>query len=256
MRDRALVLGLAAAAALLIGAAPAAAQSVQLVPFGGQTFNQPYLRDRRSRGPQPGVRGRGRRHDSPGQGRGHPGHPLPGHQQRRLQGTGCSAATAASSRWRSRPTTPRAASSTSSTHGLRRQRGVRPAHRGVPPLGRQPRCRRSRQPANRARDSAREQSGGDEPPPQRRPAAVRTRRPPLHLRRRWRLLRGSGRQRAEHRHAERQAAANQPRRHDAGPVLDPRRQPVRGGHARARTRSTPMGCATPTASHSIASPGI
>jgi glucose/arabinose dehydrogenase len=39
----ALVVGLAAATtALLIAAAPAAAQSVQLVPFGGQTFNAPY----------------------------------------------------------------------------------------------------------------------------------------------------------------------------------------------------------------------
>ena len=33
---------MAAATSLLIAAAPAAAQSVQLVPFGGQTFNQPF----------------------------------------------------------------------------------------------------------------------------------------------------------------------------------------------------------------------
>ena len=38
----ALVMGPAAAASLLIAAAPAAAQSVQLVPFGGQTFNLPF----------------------------------------------------------------------------------------------------------------------------------------------------------------------------------------------------------------------
>ncbi len=42
MRLRALIVGLAAAGALLSAAAPAVAQSVQLVPFGGQTFNQPY----------------------------------------------------------------------------------------------------------------------------------------------------------------------------------------------------------------------
>ena len=42
MRLRALIVGLAAAAALLSAAAPAVAQSVQLVPFGGQTFNQPF----------------------------------------------------------------------------------------------------------------------------------------------------------------------------------------------------------------------
>ena len=42
MRLRTLIVGLAAATSLLIAAAPAAAQSVQLVPFGGQTFNQPF----------------------------------------------------------------------------------------------------------------------------------------------------------------------------------------------------------------------
>jgi glucose/arabinose dehydrogenase len=42
LRRRALVIGLATAAALLITAAPAAAQSVQLAPFGGQTFNLPF----------------------------------------------------------------------------------------------------------------------------------------------------------------------------------------------------------------------
>ena len=42
MRLRTLIVGLAAATSLLIAAAPAAAQSVQLVPFGGQTFSQPY----------------------------------------------------------------------------------------------------------------------------------------------------------------------------------------------------------------------
>ena len=33
---------LTAAVALLVAAAPAAAQSVQLAPFGGQTFNSPF----------------------------------------------------------------------------------------------------------------------------------------------------------------------------------------------------------------------
>src|SRR5215208_6018038 len=42
MRRRALVVGLTTAIALLVGVAPAAAQSVQLVPFGGQTFSSPY----------------------------------------------------------------------------------------------------------------------------------------------------------------------------------------------------------------------
>ena len=57
-----------------------------------------------------------------------------------------------------------------------------------------------------------------------------------------------------HGDAARQAAADQPRRDDAGRILDPRRQSVRGRHARARTRSTPTGCATRGASPSIASP--
>jgi glucose/arabinose dehydrogenase len=39
---RALVLGLAAATALLVAVAPAAAQSVKLAPFGGQTFSLPF----------------------------------------------------------------------------------------------------------------------------------------------------------------------------------------------------------------------
>jgi glucose/arabinose dehydrogenase len=42
LRLRTLIVGLAAATSLIIAAAPAAAQSVQLVPFGGQTFNQPF----------------------------------------------------------------------------------------------------------------------------------------------------------------------------------------------------------------------
>jgi glucose/arabinose dehydrogenase len=42
MRREALALGLATAIALLTVAAPAAAQSVQLAPFGGQTFSSPY----------------------------------------------------------------------------------------------------------------------------------------------------------------------------------------------------------------------
>jgi hypothetical protein len=42
MSRRALALGLAIATVLLIAVAPAAAQSVRLVPFGGQTFNSPY----------------------------------------------------------------------------------------------------------------------------------------------------------------------------------------------------------------------
>lgn len=42
MSRRGLVLGLAAAIALLIAVAPAAAQTVQLAPFGGQTFSSPY----------------------------------------------------------------------------------------------------------------------------------------------------------------------------------------------------------------------
>src|SRR5215216_5461029 len=42
MRRRALAVGLGLAVALLVAVAPAAAQSVQLVPFGGQTFSLPY----------------------------------------------------------------------------------------------------------------------------------------------------------------------------------------------------------------------
>ena len=42
MRRWRLLVGLATATTLLVAAAPAAAQSVQLVPFGGQTFNQPF----------------------------------------------------------------------------------------------------------------------------------------------------------------------------------------------------------------------
>ena len=42
MRCRAIIIGLAMAAALLIAAAPASAQSVKLAPFGGQTFSSPY----------------------------------------------------------------------------------------------------------------------------------------------------------------------------------------------------------------------
>src|SRR5215203_3915033 len=42
MRRRALALGLATATALLVAVMPAAGQSVQLVPFGGQTFSSPY----------------------------------------------------------------------------------------------------------------------------------------------------------------------------------------------------------------------
>jgi glucose/arabinose dehydrogenase len=42
MRRRALAVGLAAAIALLIAVAPAAAQTVQLAPFGGQTFSSPF----------------------------------------------------------------------------------------------------------------------------------------------------------------------------------------------------------------------
>jgi glucose/arabinose dehydrogenase len=40
--NRTLALGLIAALALLVGVTPAAAQSVRLVPFGGQTFSSPY----------------------------------------------------------------------------------------------------------------------------------------------------------------------------------------------------------------------
>jgi glucose/arabinose dehydrogenase len=42
MRRRALAVGLGLGAALLVTAASAAAQSVQLAPFGGQTFSSPY----------------------------------------------------------------------------------------------------------------------------------------------------------------------------------------------------------------------
>ena len=42
MTCRAIIVGLAMAAALLIAAAPASAQSVKLAPFGGQTFSSPY----------------------------------------------------------------------------------------------------------------------------------------------------------------------------------------------------------------------
>src|SRR5919109_919120 len=42
MRRSALALSLATAFVLLIGVAPAAGQTVQLVPFGGQTFSSPY----------------------------------------------------------------------------------------------------------------------------------------------------------------------------------------------------------------------
>ena len=42
MRRWRFLVGLATATSLLIAAAPAAAQSVQLVPFGGQTFSQPF----------------------------------------------------------------------------------------------------------------------------------------------------------------------------------------------------------------------
>jgi len=42
MSHRAIAIGLATAIALLVAVAPAAAQSVQLVPFGGQTFRFPY----------------------------------------------------------------------------------------------------------------------------------------------------------------------------------------------------------------------
>lgn len=41
-RSRTLTVGLAASLALLVAASPAAGQSVQLVPFGGQTFNSPF----------------------------------------------------------------------------------------------------------------------------------------------------------------------------------------------------------------------
>jgi glucose/arabinose dehydrogenase len=41
-RRRALAVGLAAALAFLVGVASAVAQSVQLVPFGGQTFSSPF----------------------------------------------------------------------------------------------------------------------------------------------------------------------------------------------------------------------
>src|SRR4051794_8137153 len=37
-----LAVGLVASVALLVAAAPGAAQSVQLTPFGGQTFTAPY----------------------------------------------------------------------------------------------------------------------------------------------------------------------------------------------------------------------
>ena len=42
MRRRAIAVGLATAVSLLITAMPATAQSVQLTPFGGQTFSAPY----------------------------------------------------------------------------------------------------------------------------------------------------------------------------------------------------------------------
>jgi glucose/arabinose dehydrogenase len=42
LRRRAIAVGLATGIALLIAVAPAAGQSVQLVPFGGQTFSSPY----------------------------------------------------------------------------------------------------------------------------------------------------------------------------------------------------------------------
>ena len=158
----------------------------QARPVRGPDLQLALLRDRRSRRPQQSLCRRGDGDDSPGQERGHPGHPLPGHQQRRVQGIGMLLQRLRplldGTRARLRDERPLLRLLHTGSDG---HRGVRPAHRGVPALGRQPRCRRSRQRANRARDSAREPSErGPDRRPQRRPAAVRTRRPPLHLRRR------------------------------------------------------------------------
>ena len=118
MRRRAIIVGLAMATALLIAAAPASAQSVELAPFGGQSFNSPYYVTGAPGDPSRVFVVEGGRHDSPGQERRHPGRPPSWTSAVTSTGDSGVQATAASSRWRSPPTTRRAASSTSSTRGL------------------------------------------------------------------------------------------------------------------------------------------
>src|SRR5215207_9598779 len=153
MRRRALALGLATATALLVAVMPAAGQSVQLVPFGGQTFSSPYYVTG-----APGDPSRVFVAEGDGTIRLVRNDVTQGAPFLDISGDVCSSADGCGGEsglfsMAFSPDYPVSGlfyvfyTRDSAVH-----RAALPAYRGVPPFGRQSRSRRSRQPAGGARD--------------------------------------------------------------------------------------------------------